>query len=134
MVPRLSTAVHPESEGQSERINAVMEQFLQAYVSYEQDDWVTLLSLAKFAHDNQVSETTGVSPFFSNHGFNPRFTIRKGDNPASTAENSAHGLTQELQNLHQELKAEIRQAQFIKGDMANAHQIPTPNYQVGDHV
>jgi len=38
--PRLSTAFHPQTDGQTERINAVVEQHLRAYVSYLQDDWV----------------------------------------------------------------------------------------------
>ena len=36
---RLSTSYHPETDGQTERINAVMEHYLRAYVHYIQDDW-----------------------------------------------------------------------------------------------
>ena len=68
---RLSTAFHPETDGQTERMNAVMEQYLRAYVSYLQDDWADWLPLAEFAANNQASETTGVSPFFGMHGFDP---------------------------------------------------------------
>jgi len=70
--PRLSTAFHPQTDGQTERINAVVEQHLRAYVSYLQDDWVEYLFLAEFAGNNQVSETTTVSPFFANLGYHPR--------------------------------------------------------------
>ena len=54
-----STAYHPQTDGQTERMNAVMEQYLQAYVNYLQDDWIRYLALAEFATNNQVSETTG---------------------------------------------------------------------------
>jgi len=54
------------------RINAVVEQHLRAYVSYLQDNWVNDLFLAEFAGNNQVSETTTVSPFFANLGYDPR--------------------------------------------------------------
>jgi transposase InsO family protein len=37
---RMSTTFHPETDSQTERLNAVMEQYLHEYVSYQQDDWV----------------------------------------------------------------------------------------------
>src|SRR6266550_4623710 len=70
--PRLSTAFHPETDGQTECINASMEEYLRTYVNYLQDDWVRLLPLAEFAGNNQVSSTTGASPFFAVYGRNPR--------------------------------------------------------------
>jgi len=66
--PRLSTAFHPQTDSQTERIYAVVEQhlpayvsYLHAYVSYLQDDWVDYLFLAEFAGNNQVLESTTVS-------------------------------------------------------------------------
>src|SRR3978361_4553 len=67
--PRLSTAFHPQTDGQTERINAIMEQYLRAHVNYLQDDWAEWLPFAEFAVNNQASETTAVSPFFANHGY-----------------------------------------------------------------
>ncbi|MBW0572041.1 hypothetical protein O181_111756 [Austropuccinia psidii MF-1] len=48
----LSTAYHPETDGQPERVNQILEQYLWMYVSYHQDDWNTWLPLAKFAYNN----------------------------------------------------------------------------------
>src|SRR5271154_7056416 len=39
----LSTAYHPETDGQTERVNQVLEQYLRFYINYQQDDWVSLL-------------------------------------------------------------------------------------------
>jgi len=36
---RLSTAFHPQTDGQTERTNAILEQYLRAYINYQQDDW-----------------------------------------------------------------------------------------------
>jgi hypothetical protein len=44
-------------------------------MNYHQDNWVDWLPLAEFASNNVVSETTGVSPFFANYGFNPRLGV-----------------------------------------------------------
>lgn len=72
---RASSTYHPESNGQSERTNQSMEHYLRAFVSYAQTDWAQWLPLAEFAANNQVSESTGISPFFATTGRNPRFTI-----------------------------------------------------------
>jgi hypothetical protein len=66
-------AFHPQMDGQMEQMNAVMEQYLQAYVNYLQDDWAEWLPLAEFTANNQASETIGLSPFFANKGFDPHY-------------------------------------------------------------
>ncbi|MBW0554442.1 hypothetical protein O181_094157 [Austropuccinia psidii MF-1] len=48
----LSTSFHPEIDGQKERVNQILEQYLWMYVSYHQDDLHTCLPLAEFAYDN----------------------------------------------------------------------------------
>ena len=55
---KLSTAYHPETDGQSENSNQVLEQYLRSYVNYAQDDWVNWLPLAEFAANNHKSETS----------------------------------------------------------------------------
>ena len=62
---QLSTAFHPQIDGQTERINASMEEYLRAHINYLQDDRVRCLSLAEFATNNQESTTSGASPFFT---------------------------------------------------------------------
>ena len=66
----LSTAFHPEADGQTERANAVME-YLRAHVLNLQDDWSTWLPLAEFAANYQAPKMTGVSPFFGMYGQDP---------------------------------------------------------------
>jgi hypothetical protein len=68
---RLSTAYHPQTDGQTERQNQTLKQYLRAYVNYLQDDWVHWLPLAKFAYNNTVHASTGVTPFFAEKGFHP---------------------------------------------------------------
>ncbi len=66
---RLSTAYYPQTDGQTERQNQTLEQYLRAYVNYLQDDWVYWLPLAEFAYNNSVHATTSVTPFFTEKGF-----------------------------------------------------------------
>ena len=70
-----SSAFNPETDGQTEIVNAAVNKFLRAFVSFTQNDWVDWLPLAEFSMNNQVNETTGISPFFANYGFNPRLGI-----------------------------------------------------------
>jgi hypothetical protein len=67
----MSTAFHPQTDGQTERANQTLEAYLRHYVSYRQDDWLKYLAAAQLAINNQVSATTGKSPFFANHGRHP---------------------------------------------------------------
>ena len=69
---RLSTCFHPQTTGQTESINALMEEYLWAHVNYLYDNWVQYISLAGCAANNQESTTTGASPFFATSGSNPR--------------------------------------------------------------
>jgi hypothetical protein len=67
----MSTAFHPQADGQTERINAVLEQYLRHFCGFQQDDWAELLPLAEHAYNTAVSETTKMSPFFPNYGYQP---------------------------------------------------------------
>ena len=53
----LSTAFHPQSDGQTERLNQTLEQYLRTFINYDQDDWVQLLPLAEYAYN-----TSGKKP------------------------------------------------------------------------
>ena len=68
---KLSTAFHPQTDGQTERQNQTLEQYLRAYTNYQQDDWVALLPQAEFAYNNSRNSTTGLTPFMALMGYNP---------------------------------------------------------------
>src|SRR5437588_5849652 len=68
---RLSTAYHPQTDGQTERTNGILEQYLRAYVNYQQDNWMELLATAEFAYNNSYQETIRTSPFYANYRQHP---------------------------------------------------------------
>ncbi|MBW0563249.1 hypothetical protein O181_102964 [Austropuccinia psidii MF-1] len=59
----LSTAYHPETDRQTERVNQILEQYLWMYVSYHQDDWNTWFPLAEFSYNNSDHSSTKQSRF-----------------------------------------------------------------------
>ena len=91
---------HPECDGQTEYANQTLEQYLQIYCNYQQDNWHSLLPIAEFCYNNTSSSTTGVSPFFANKGYNPTFTVYSEYELASM---KAQDLVTNLQELHSEL-------------------------------
>jgi len=72
MEQNISMAYHPRTDGQSERTNQWIKQYLWFWVNERQDNWHSYLPLAEFVHNNWPNETTGESPFFVLYGFNPR--------------------------------------------------------------
>ena len=72
---KLSTAYHPQTDGQTERINQEVEQYLRLFISHCQNDWPEWIAGAEFTYNNKVHTSTRVSPFFANYGLNPRMGI-----------------------------------------------------------
>ena len=66
-----STAYHPQTDGQTERVNQEVEIYLRAFVNHHQSDWVEWLALAEFAYNNRKHSSTKQSPFFVNYGQHP---------------------------------------------------------------
>ena len=68
----MSTAFHPQTDGQTEKANQTLEAMLRAFIDQRQTNWDLLLSAAEFAYNNSTNASTGHSPFFLNYGFHPR--------------------------------------------------------------
>jgi transposase InsO family protein len=68
----LSTAYHPETDGQTERTNRTLEEMLRNYVNDAQNDWEEWLPLVEFAYNDSESASTGFTPFYLLYGEHPR--------------------------------------------------------------
>jgi transposase InsO family protein len=67
-----STAYHPQTDGQTERVNQELEQFLRLFVNQRQDDWEELLALGEFQYNNHVHSSTQQTPFMVDSGRHPQ--------------------------------------------------------------
>jgi transposase InsO family protein len=91
----MSTAFHPQTDGQTERINRLVQEILRAYVSYAQDNWDLLLAAVEFAINNTQSRITGMTPFMMDTGRDPRTpSLETVDTPVE----SVHQFLERLQN------------------------------------
>ena len=66
----LSTAYHPETDGQMQWMNQEIEAYLCIYVTYYQNDWSDWTSIMEFSY-NKVHSATKYSPFYLDHGYHP---------------------------------------------------------------
>ena len=110
---RLSTAFHPQTDGQTERQNSTMEAYLRAFVNWEQNDWVRLLPMAEFAYNNAKNASTGHTPFELNCGFHPRVSFEDNVDPRSRSR-SADKLAKELRELINICQQNLLHAQEVQ--------------------
>jgi hypothetical protein len=126
-----TSGYHPEGDGQTERTNQTLEQYLRVYCNYQQTNWSELLPLAEFAYNNAPSATTGISPFFANKGYHPNLTIQVEKELASEV---ARHYVADLDELHSELKRVIAEAQKRYQTSADARRSAAPDIKIGDQV
>src|SRR6266436_2780344 len=126
-----TSGYHPEGDRQMECANQVLEQYLWVYTNYQQDDWVTLLPMAKLAYNNTTNMTTGVSPFFANKGYHPEFTA---DLQVETSSAEAQAFVVDLEHVQAELKENIALAQERYQKNADKHRTEAPELKIGDQA
>ena len=110
---RLSTAFHPQTDGQAERQNSTIEAFLRAFVNFEQNDWARLLPMAEFAYNNAKNASTGHTPFELNCGYHPRVSYEEDLDPRSNSK-SADELSEELRELMIVCRENLHHAQELQ--------------------
>ena len=129
----LSTSYHPQTDGQTERLNSVLEQYLRSFINYEQDDWADLLPMAEFAYNNSVHASTKETPFRVLYGYNPRVielqTETETEPPAQDVQIRAERLATIRHRVHEDLiKARDYQEKYY-----NKKKI-AKTYKIGDQV
>jgi len=53
---KLSTAYHPQTDGQTERINQELEQYLRVFIDHRQEKWLDWLGTVEFVYNNKLSQ------------------------------------------------------------------------------
>ena len=141
----LSTAYHPESDGQTENVNGVLVQYLRCYTSYEQDDWYDYLHLAEFAYNNSTHSSTLLTPFYANYGYNPLFDLSPSMAAAGAGASASTSSTtvsvplaeeriQQLQLQWKTMVTTLDKAKTTYKRYADKHRKAAPIFGVGDLV
>jgi RNase H-like domain found in reverse transcriptase/Reverse transcriptase (RNA-dependent DNA polymerase)/Integrase zinc binding domain/Chromo (CHRromatin Organisation MOdifier) domain len=126
-----STAYHPQTDGQTERVNQELEQYIRLFVNERQNDWDDLLPLAEFQYNNHVHASTQQTPFMLETGRNPRM----GFEPHRQSKlESVVDFQQRMADSLSEARSALIKA---KDDMAryyNQRRTPAPIFKPGDRV
>lgn len=128
---KLSSAFHPETDGQTERTNQTLEQYIRCFTSYQQDDWFSLLDLAEFSYNNSVHSATKQTPFYSLYGYHPQFNPKL---PTQTKVPTAEERITILHDIHKDLISNLKFANKQQKKHTDKKRMQSPNYKTDDLV
>ena len=128
---KLSTAYYPQTNGQTERINQELEQYLRVFINHRQEQWPDWLGTVEFAYNNKIHVATKISLFKANYGQDPRMGFkgrRKGKYEA------AGKFVERIKRIQEKAKAALEKAQEEMKKFADKKQRKREEYRVEDLV
>eukprot|EP00253_Pinus_taeda_P028842 PITA_28842 len=126
-----STAYHPQTDGQTERVNQVVEDMLRAFVMQQPTLWEEYLHLVEFSYNNGYHTSTQMSPFEVMYGRKCRTPINWGG-PEDKL-NLGPEMLKEMEEMVKKVRMNLKAAQDRKKNFADRKR-RFKEYQVGDHV
>ncbi len=129
---KLSTAFHPQTDGQIKRQNSIIEAYLRALVNWEQDDWAKLLPIAEFAFNNTKNASTSHTLFELNYSYHPRVSFEEDVDPRSRS-CSVNKLAEELRELMEVCCQNLLHAQELQ-KKAHDNGVKSRSYALGKTV
>ncbi|CAH9076112.1 unnamed protein product [Cuscuta epithymum] len=134
---KYSTAFHPQTDGQTERVNRVLEDMLRACAIDFQGSWVKYLSLAEFAYNNSYQATIGKAPYEALYGRRCRSPITWFESGEKRVmEEQLEGRTEIIEETSEAIKTirqRIEAAQCRQKSYADTKRRPL-EFQEGDRV
>jgi len=105
---KLSMAYYPQTDGQMEKVNQELEQYLRVFINHRQEQWPDWLGTVEFAYNNKIHTATKTLPFKVNYSQNPRIGfegMRKGKYEA------VGKFMEKMKKIQEEAKAVLGKAQ-----------------------
>ena len=128
---KLSTAFHPQMDGQTERMNQELEQYLRLFIKHRQKDWPEWLAAAEFAVNNKVHTATKVLPFMANY----RKELRMGGDIRRKGKvESVTMFVERMKKVQEEAEAALRKTQEEMKRYADRGRKETEVWKKGDQV
>jgi hypothetical protein len=126
----MSSSFHPQTDGQTERVNQTLETYLRHFVSIGLNDWDTLLSRTEFAHNAAINETIRAAPFELTYGYRPRTPVGEVVEVVHPAFAAFVERLQSSLSLARKLLIAAEQRQKALADKRRVDRV----YKVGDKV
>jgi len=127
-----STAWHPQTDGQTERVNQELDQYLWLFVNERQDDWYDLLPMAEFQHNNHVHSATQQPLFLLDTGQLPRMGFEPQQNPSGLE--TVNEFMERMKMAIKEAKSAIRKAQDDMKKYYDRRRTLAPVFKPSDKV
>ena len=128
---KMSTSYHPQTDGQTERVNQVPGGYLRIFVNYDQNDWYHLLPLAELGYNNSATSAHGMTLFFANYGYHPKTEWLK-ESEAHHAGADMYGHWMKM--IHQKARESLDKTSEAMGRYYNQHARQEPDFKVRDLV
>jgi hypothetical protein len=130
----MSSAYHPQSDGQTERANRTLEEMLRAFVSFRQDDWDHHLAMVELAVNNAQQTSTGFTPFYLNYGQEVLLPLDNAIASLVPSKNpEAADRIKQLKSHLDQARAAIEKAQKRQSRYADQHRRDV-QFKIGDQV
>jgi len=128
---KMSTAFHPQTDSQMERVNQELEQYLRMFIDHRQEQWPDWLGMAEFAYNNKVHSSTKTLPFKTNYGQDPRmgFKVRK-----KGKYKGAEKFIVKIKKIQEEAKAALGKVQKEMKKYVDRKRAEVNEYRVEDLV
>lgn len=131
----MSTANHPQTDGQTERMNRTLEDMLRCVVNFDQNNWDELLPLVEFAYNNQINTATHETPFYVDTGRHPRLPqdILIDPGRVQTVNETANQFAERMTGIIMITRDILQQTQDRQAQYFNTGRRQV-QYNVGDQV
>jgi transposase InsO family protein len=130
---RLSTAFHPQTDGQTERVNQSLEAYLRIFTSYKQDDWSQHLGLASFTYNNTFHSAIKTTPFYANYGYHPRWVEELQPTKAAEAPEGLR-IAESILDVHRLCQTNIMEANKEYANQYDKRRKQAPVFKKDDWV
>jgi len=128
---KLLTAFHPQTDGQTERVNQELEQYLRMFIDYRQEQWPEWLGTAEFAYNNKVHSSTQTTPFKENYRQDSRMEF-KGRKKRKYER--AKKFIEKMKEIQEEARAALGKAQEEMKKYIDRKKGEVDDYKVRDLV
>ena len=128
---RLSTLYHPQTDGQIERMNQELEQYLRFFADHRQKNWPEWIVSAEFTVNNKAHSMTKVSPFIANYGREMRMGVdlrRKGKIEKATE------FAERIRKVQEKVGAVLMRAQKKMKRQMDRRRKKAEAWKIGDRV
>jgi len=128
---KLSTVFYPQIDGQTERVNQELEQYLRMFINHRQEQWPDWLGTVEFAYNNKVHSSTKILSFKANYRQDPRigFEMRR-----KRKYKGAKKFVTKIREIQEEAKAVLGKAQEEIKKYTDRKRVEVDEYKVGDLV